>query len=778
MSPRRELLAFAATLAALLLGVFHESLLGGKILSPADIVYVQASFREFKGADYEPANRLLMDPVLQFQPWLEFNRAMLRRGRLPLWNGLVGCGAPHLANGQSAVFDPFHLLAYLGRWPDALAQMAFGRLWAAGLGMFLLARSWGLGPWGRWFAGLAFPLCGFLMAWLLYPDTNVAIWIPWLFLATDRALSRPDARGVGLLAAAVGLVLLGGHVQASAHVLIAGAAYAAWRLRPGSPLPAARRAWLAWVAGTTLGVALGAIEVIPLGVYLTRSPVWADRVAEKRPAWAIGRPRLLDAARTALPYALGSQRRGQPNLAKAVGAHNLNEAAGGFAGLATLLWLAPLGWCARGQSPRVRFLAGLAAVGAMGAFEVAPVANLLRVIPVLDVADNRRLSLWLAFGLVLLGGVGLDHLGMPGKGRAWGRWAGLWAVGGAGLLVFAAGFGRFEGPLRARSLAHYLRTDEGRADPDLAGVRADRQVREALSFVPGYYALAGAHLIALAALATALRRERISPSTARGLVAALTIADLLHFGVGLNPATDRGDQRPESALIRYLKREVPPPARIIAVGAELPPNMLMRYGLADARNYDSVELSRNLDWLAALYEPEPGRPARTSRRTITWEGVSRARERLAVAGVAAVVGATPPPPGAFSRVDRVGDVWVARPAIDAETGRIPRDQGMIEIDISNIKRKIIGISETFAPGWRAEVDGEPARVGVHLGAFLGVEVPPGARRLVLIYDPPEVRIAVALSLAALAATALAIARPKMPESHLGLTRRSGLESNS
>ena len=30
--------------------------------------------------DYEPANRLLMDPVLQFGPWLEFTRSELRRG--------------------------------------------------------------------------------------------------------------------------------------------------------------------------------------------------------------------------------------------------------------------------------------------------------------------------------------------------------------------------------------------------------------------------------------------------------------------------------------------------------------------------------------------------------------------------------------------------------------------------------------------------------------------------------------------------------------------------
>ena len=97
-----------------------------------------------------------MDPVLQFQPWLEFNRRMIRSGRLPLWNGSAGCGTPHLANGQSGGFrSRSTLLAYLGTVPAALGWMAACRLWVAGLGMFLLARSWGLGHWGRWFAGLA-----------------------------------------------------------------------------------------------------------------------------------------------------------------------------------------------------------------------------------------------------------------------------------------------------------------------------------------------------------------------------------------------------------------------------------------------------------------------------------------------------------------------------------------------------------------------------------------------------------------------------------------------
>ena len=102
-----------------------------------------------------------------------------------------------------------------GPTPQAYAWIAAGRLWMAGLGMFLLARSWGLGSWGRWFAGLAYPFCGFLVLWLLFPVTAVAIWMPWLFLATDRVFRTPGRRAAGWLAVVVALVIFGGHIQTS-----------------------------------------------------------------------------------------------------------------------------------------------------------------------------------------------------------------------------------------------------------------------------------------------------------------------------------------------------------------------------------------------------------------------------------------------------------------------------------------------------------------------------------------------------------------------------------
>src|SRR5262249_20636600 len=147
------------------------------------------------------------------------------------------------------------------------------------------------------------------------------------------------------------------------------------------------------------------------------------------------------------------------------------------------------------------------------------------------------------------------------------------------------------------------------------------------------------------------------------------------------------------------QRSVGNTGRILALGEELPPNTLMRYGLADIRNYDSIELRRSLDWFEPLYESSHAggarshgdAVARTSRRAIRWDGVLRARERLREASVRAVVSPTPPPPGIFNRVDRVGSVWVARldgrPLASASAApevspvELSQDDGLIRIKV-------------------------------------------------------------------------------------------------
>ena len=182
-------------LAALVAGFLGESLFGGKVLSPADVLCVSASFRDQQGPSLRAGQPAADGPgpsvpaLARVQPGDAPARAGCRSGTA--WRD-AGRRTWPTARVRSSTRSTS--IAYLGTLPEAYAWMAAARLWVAGLGMFLLARSWGLGPWGRWFAGLAFPFCGFLVVWLLYPVTSVAVWMPWLFLATDRALAGP-ARG-------------------------------------------------------------------------------------------------------------------------------------------------------------------------------------------------------------------------------------------------------------------------------------------------------------------------------------------------------------------------------------------------------------------------------------------------------------------------------------------------------------------------------------------------------------------------------------------------------
>jgi len=742
---RAEALGFCAALAFCVGVFFHEALRSDRVLSSADVLMVEASFRDPDQPDYEPLNRLLMDPALQFQPWLKLNRAELQAGRLPLWNPGAGCGVPHLANGQSAVFDPFNQLVHFGPMPRALAWVAAFRLWFAGVGAFLLARSWGLDVWGRWFAGLAFPFCGFLVVWLLYPVTPAAIWLPWILLTTDRAIRRPSLRASAWLAICAGGTLVAGHVQTSSHVLLAAGGLAVWRLAFDRGVAERRRAaGLAWCAGIALGLGIAAVQIVPLGVYLTKSPVWTERHREHPPWWDLTRPRLLESACVGLPYLYGSQRRGHPNLARGLGLDNLNESAGGYAGLATLVWLAPLGLVGWRRS-EARFLAVLLVVGAMGAYRIPPVDNILRALPVIGVTDNRRMTLWVAFALTFLGAFGIGRLSwgmLPSR-----RWALGWLAGAAVLMSASLVVSLNEATIRERAERHYAKA-AGDVSPEIASLRADRQIKAALDFTPWYLRTTAGELLLLTVMVETARRStrarRALPLGALGVV----VVELFGFGMGLNPAIDRSLQERESPVIARLRDELGTTRRALGVGEELPPNVLMRFGLADPRNYDSIELSRSLDWFEPLYEPTD--EARSSRRTVSWETVARALPRLEQSAVGAVVGATAPPePELFERVERVGDVWIAwlKSANWVEVVGSPSaveatrpSAGSIRLELLPGPARRVVIRETWDPGWSARVDGAPARVEQHLDAFMSVSLDGNARVVELVYDPWEVRL--------------------------------------
>ncbi len=781
---RSELVAFAVALLAVEALFFGDALRPGWVLSAADWLLASESFREPTSEYYEPTNRLLTDVACQMDPWLQLAGREWRAGRVPLWNPLAGCGSPLAANAQSGVFFPPNLIFFLTDSPHAWVVAAILKLFIAGVGAFLLARVLGLGRLGRWFAGLCFPFSGFTIVWLCYPMGGVAVWLPLVLWLVELIAERPDRKRVAWLGLVIGLVLLGGHPETAAHVLIVSAVWLAWRCSWRSDMARSRRLVGSFAAASAVGIALGAVQLAPLAEYLLASQAWAERSNRVRGLLAWRRPDVLASPALALPYVYGSYRRGHPHVEKALGVENFNEISGGYAGLATLALLVPLAWAARSRHRWVPFLFCLDAFCLAATYRLPVVDNLLRLIPVLNVTQNQRLLLVVALVHCLLGAAGLEQWSradwtIPRRIRV--AWVGLLAIVAILLLVAGVLIRRADSIIAQRATRHFANEAVRRSlDPDALAGRAEHMAQQVQQFFPRYYTSVAVGVAGIAMLVWWRGLNDRARSWAVLLI-PLTVADLFLFGRGYNPAIHHEQYFPDCSVIALLRGEQgnhATPIRVLSLEEEFPPNVLGRYGIADLRNYDAVELRRHLEYFGGLWADDG--TASTSNDWATWERVAAQLDRLRLANVRFIISTAEPGNLAGVRlVHRHGRVGVyeiegsrfvsfaADSRATAPVGPVPGDvtvreyqPGYIELDVdlAGPSGRLV-VAETWAPGWTASVDGSAVEALPFEGCFVSIPAQAGRHRVMLHYAPRSFRVGATVSVIAVGVMAVLIARP-------------------
>jgi hypothetical protein len=167
---------------------------------------------------------------MQFYPWQRFAAETWRMGEVPLWNPLVGNGAPLAANLQTGVFYPLNALHLLLPTEMAMSYTAALHVMIAGLFMFAFLRSLGLRPFSALLAAVAFQLSGFLIARLGF--LSIAVTLPWVaawLWRIERLIQSSRLRDVMWLALVVGLGLLAGHAQTALYGLFLLVVYVVFR---------------------------------------------------------------------------------------------------------------------------------------------------------------------------------------------------------------------------------------------------------------------------------------------------------------------------------------------------------------------------------------------------------------------------------------------------------------------------------------------------------------------------------------------------------------------
>lgn len=778
--------SYAAAMAlftAIVVGYFAPVIFRGEIVLPSGFVYWGDPV--YSGSTPAELDVRMVNPIMggdrvfQFHPWLVFNARALRNGDFPLWNPYSSAGTPHLALDQSAVLDPLSTGAGLVVGGErAGSARAVLSVWLAGIGLLAFARRRGLSAPAGLLAVLAFSFGGWFILWLDRPMSAAACWLPWILWGIDRMV-RTDRPAAGALAVAcfVAFSTFAGHIETTASVLLLAGAFALYE----SFRARTDRATRLWSAAGTIGalvagVALAAVLVVPFAEFLLLdaggpgSRGGATLTAAER--LRVGLTGAADPIRVyhtlitafipvlnfpgILPYASPP-----PNLAE-------NTV---YIGVVPLT-IALLGLSARGRRAQTIFWWIVALVSLGLAFQV-PMLNLVNQLPAIRWTNVGRFRMLFAFAAALASSYALDGL------RARGRIPRPVALIGVVLLI-----------LGAVGTADLL---EGAGPnallPALAGWAAGTLFFLVLSLAPARWwpfaalGLTGAELmLALHAVQPTHPPEQVLPDTPTtaflrerpgGRIAGFTfeprippLAGALPLLYGLNSQTSYNVLYPERlrALMAEINEDAPWRSPLgedwlllADPGDRLVDLLGVRFLITPAgANAEVLEASRLLhqfpaivssDGYAAVWEnPDPMPQAFLVHEAVDVETAEEAASVLRDPAFdfrqTAVV---ENPFGESLDLASVGE------GADGEVSVVEEGLGELLLRVRSSAPGLLVVTQSYARGWRAEVNDRTVPVRPADLAFLGVAVPPGEHEVRLRYAPASFRIGLVITVATLLA---------------------------
>ncbi len=693
-----------------------------------------------------------------FLHWWRFGLDSLRQGELPLWNPYLFSGVPFLANPQPAFFYPPVWLLWVLPATKVAGLLFFLHVWLAGLGMFGWLRSEGADKAGALFGAVVFAFSGYFSVRLFAGHLGVVMtqaWLPAILWAFRRALKGNRTTGAVLGGVVVALSLLAGHTASFAYVGLVLAAYAsycaweAWR-ETGSPFAGSKPLLVAGVM-VLIGLGLAAVQLLPTWEFVRLSTRQeASYAFAASHSWSPGYLLTL-----LIPSFFG-----EPGNIGYWG-DGVYEELIFYAGILPLFLVLSLGlrhvW--RHRLYPFLLLLGvsglLLALGGFGilhrlAFNFLPLFQATRA--------PARAGFLFTFAVAALSGLLLTRLRRQPKQarpslRRWVRGPIPWFIGSLAALVVLTGFLLF-------ALQRESNPEIGR-----------------LWHIANNSALFLFLFLLTIGLMRAWSTGRLNALQGSVLAIALVLLDLWGFGRSLIQPV----QVVESAYWRIVSEiTAGGEGRVLPWGLSIfEQNQGMDWGLESVFGYDPLELERYARFTTAVPDPraraydllhtrylitaqamdfpqEPNAPQLLDQRSGVWvyERPSALPaawlvHRVEVHGDEALLERLNDPdfdPRVAALLEQRPPCELIETTQPEEVRLFRRGNNRLEVEARAAAPGILLMSETFFPGWRAELDGEPISLVRADYALRAVCVPAGEHRITLVYAPVSLRIGAGITL--------------------------------
>jgi len=449
---------------------------------------------------------------------------------------------------------------------------------------------------------------------------------------------------------------------------------------------------------------------------------------------------------------------------------------------------------------------GIVGLVALGRALYLPVFDWFNHLPLLELGKPHMLRLVGSFSVCMLAGFGAQALfadGTRSEARTGGLWRGLCAgVVAAGValmligkLVLAAHPGRLVAlDVGLAKNFHQSIGDEPRPEASL-----EREARRMAENTISAFRLRNVGMYAPAAIAAGalligwVARRRGWSAEFRGAILVLAAGDLVGFAWGYNPTVSRSAFYPAPPIVATLAPDTTL-FRFTATRRDLGADAHMMFGLSDVRGldfptrwyatyaglvpehvhwrkitfdgYDSPLLRvLNLKYVFAQQDRVPLSPDRVERvipagRGRLWQ-VRNPQPRSFMVYQARPVG-TDDEAAALLRQDP--EAVFSRVLLSADAGDLPggaadptKGQGAAEVStieygpvrsawrVRTDRPGYLFTGDAYYPGWKAELDGQPARLYRANLAFRVVRVPAGEHMVVHRFEPRSVRVGLAIA---------------------------------
>jgi hypothetical protein len=664
---------------------------------------------------------LQMDAVLQFYGWRDLVFESWGRFEPPFWNPYQLMGTPLLANSQSGGFYPLHILVGVLHIPTALGilLLAVFHLCVGGMGVRALVLRMGASEVGAAVGGAMFAVSPFMLSWVgLASVVTTCAWIPWA-LALCHDLFDPERNrlcSTSLLALALGMMILGGHLQFAAYGFMAVAVFAVVQAVVSKRWAGVGLA----VVSCALGAGLAAPQLVPVLEY--------SKFSHRQNSPTEG------------GYAFYNRGAITPVEATGIAFPDLLGAPGRAADVET-------------DIPITSFWPAMTKIGgnyAESAVYLGPAALLLLVLAafrrgwrsVAAVSSVGVLGLLMAFGtpfnkLLYFGFPGWSSTGSPGRASVLfvlaacsvAGWA--WPREGEALKLKSPIYAFIGVLLVTMTVVAIMKANVVAWNPNLQAVLEETVHGDIAFALP--IALVST-LLAIGAIVAVTRGKPVY-----GAIAAV-LATVVIAGPRLVPAGEPIERGKPDPNTRYAFIN-PDWQLLVGLRVVNPPNTATIERKLDVGGYDSL-LHRDTFAILNEINGRDSAPEANGNMALIKPGFNA--DRLMDAGVSAVVGSVE-----GTTEHRTATLAGSRVAFD----KLSLKQGLWEApfvtvdSLSSTTVRAAGpdrliLRDRKMPGWTATIDGEPTEIKGSL--WREVDLPEGEHTVVFTYTPPGLRAGLAL----------------------------------